>query len=125
MLYLFIPILMIFISIIYKRYFPIYKVPCLPTMNLRDRNIVVLDIRDYNEASSKPVPHSLNIPYAYLKRYYKEIPQQTIHVIASDRLERNLGLRFLIHKGFRVKSYFLMESPCSKKHKKGVFQYGI
>jgi hypothetical protein len=72
MLYLFIPILMIFISIIYKRYFPIYKVPCLPTMNLRDGNIVVLDIRDYNEASSKPVPHSINIPYAYLKRHYKK-----------------------------------------------------
>jgi rhodanese-related sulfurtransferase len=125
MLYLFIPILMIFISIIYKRYFPIYKVPCLPTMNLRDGNIVVLDIRDYNEVSSKPIPHSLNIPYAYLKRYYTKIPNQSIHVIASDRLERNLGLRFLIHKGFHVKSYSLMEFPCSKKQKKRVFQYGI
>jgi rhodanese-related sulfurtransferase len=125
MLYLSIPLLMILISIMYKRHYPIYQIPCLPTTELQDRNIVVLDIRDYNEVSSKPIPHSLNIPYAYLKRYYTEIPNQSIHVIASDRLERNLGLRFLIHKGFHVKSYSLMEFPCSKKQKKRVFQYGI
>jgi rhodanese-related sulfurtransferase len=125
MLYLIIPLLMILISVMYKRYYPIYRVPCLPTTELQDRNIVVLDIRDYNEASSKPVLHSINIPYAYLKRHYKEIPNRTIHVIASDRLERNLGLRFLTRKGFHVKSYYLMDSPCSKNQKKGVFQYGI
>ncbi|CAH0303450.1 MULTISPECIES: hypothetical protein [Peribacillus] len=38
--------------------------------------------------------------YAY--SFNEEIPHENIHVIASDKLEMNWGLRFLIGKGNKV-----------------------
>jgi rhodanese-related sulfurtransferase len=110
----------------YNRYYPVQGVPCINEENgLTDDSITILDIRDYNEAASGSVPDSLNIPYAYLKRFYKEIPHNKIHVIASCQLELNLGLRFLKRKGFDITSYELTECRCKKKYKKGVLNYGI
>jgi rhodanese-related sulfurtransferase len=118
---MFIIMLIILIVSVYRRYYPVNWIPCVSKINnSKDNNIIVLDIRDYTETSKNPVSSSLNIPYAYLKRFYKEIPNRPIHVIASDELERNLGLRFLLHRGFHVTSYYLTECPCDENDQKEV-----
>ncbi|WP_230128828.1 sulfurtransferase [Bacillus sp. CECT 9360] len=107
-------------SFIYKRYYPIKNIPCMDKDNmLKNHGMTILDIRDYNEPTSNR--HSLNIPYAYLARFYKEIPHGKIHVLASNRLELNLGVRFLKRKGINVASYELIDCPCKKE----VLDYGV
>lgn len=44
-----------------------------------------------------------------------------INVIANDRLELNLGLRYLRSKGYQVASYYISNCPC----RKGVIKNGI
>lgn len=108
--------------IIYKRYVPVKGVPCIEGAFM-DKNTITLDIRDYNEAGNDLTQDSLQIPYAYLRRFNNEIPNGNIHVIASDRLELNMGLRFLIRKGFTVISYEIADFPC--KQKGGLEQHGV
>ncbi|MFC3886265.1 sulfurtransferase [Bacillus songklensis] len=117
---------MLLAASIYRRYYPVKGVPCIETESdwWNDTN-TILDIRDYNEAARDLHSDSVNIPYAYLKRFYTEIPQGKIHVIAANKLELNLGLRFLMRKGFNVASYELKECPCNQKQKKGVLNNGI
>lgn len=124
-IYLSILLVVLILSIGYKRYYPIKGVPCINKKKLKAQDIVVLDIRNYNETTDDFSIHIINIPYAYLKRFYLEIPQGKIHVIAVDRLELNLGLRFLIKKGFIINSYELMKCPCNHKSKKGMLGYGV
>lgn len=74
-----------------------------------------MDIRDYNETEKDS--QSLHIPYAYLKRYDQEIPRTQLHVVASDQLELNLGLRYLKAKSFEVGSYSLTKHESNQKQK--------
>lgn len=69
-------------------------------------SVTILDIRPYN-ISNGAVPGAINLPFSYLMRSYKEIPEQPIHLIATDAIEKNLGARFLQKKGFDVVSYSL------------------
>ncbi|MFX3624810.1 MAG: rhodanese-like domain-containing protein [Ectobacillus sp.] len=111
-------------AFLYKRYYPVRSVPCIQNWRgIQKENAVILDIRDYNESSHDPIAHALNIPYAYLPRFYKDIPAKPVHVVASQKLDRNLGIRFLTKKGFEVKSYSLTECPCGVD--KEVFPYGV
>lgn len=103
----------ILVPSMYKRYVPVKNVPCKKN-NINDHSSFVLDIRAYNEKRSDINRDIMNIPYAYLKRFNKEIPQDNIHVIASDRLELNLGIRLLRGKGIKVTSYELSDCLCSK-----------
>jgi rhodanese-related sulfurtransferase len=120
-IYLLVLSVVILVITSYKRYFPVKKVPCIEN-GFKDHNAIILDIRDYNE-SVNDIPHgTLHIPYAYLRRFNKEISHDNLHVIASDRLELNLGLRFLMKKGFKVISYEIMDCPCKKK---GGLEHGI
>ncbi|MFE0561855.1 hypothetical protein ACFW1D_05085 [Priestia megaterium] len=80
-------------------------IPCILKNKLKDFTIIVLDIRDYNETSTYSEDDTLYIPFAYLKRFYVEIPQGKIHVIAEDKLELNLGVRFLLAI-YRIKNKF-------------------
>lgn len=74
----------------------------------------VLDIRDYNiDVNHKQ--SDMRLPFAYLKRFIKEIPKDKVHVIAGDRVELNLGLRYLMGKGYRVVSYQIINYPCKEK----------
>ena len=57
----------------------------------------------------------LNIPYSYLERYNNEIPLVNIHVITSDKLELNIGIRFLLGKGIKVKSYEITDYLFSER----------
>ncbi|RFU69254.1 sulfurtransferase [Peribacillus saganii] len=106
---------------LYNRYVPVKSIPCNHTGEL-DPNTIILDIRDYNNKGNDIDPKSVNIPYAYLRRFKSEISPGNIHVVASDRLELNLGLRFLIRKGFNVTSYEISECPCKGK---GGLEHGV
>ncbi|MGE7766955.1 sulfurtransferase [Peribacillus sp. NPDC096540] len=106
-------LLIIFVVILvpslYKRYVPIKNVPCQKN---EDHGLILLDIRAYNQKRDDINRDTLNIPYAYLKRFNKEIPHENIHVIASDKIEVNLGLRYLIGKGIKVTSYEISDCVC-------------
>jgi hypothetical protein len=101
---------------LFKRYYPVKGYPCIDQESvLKNKNITILDIRDYNEGSVILSGFKLiNIPYAYLKRYYKEIPKGKIHVVAKNKLELNLGLRLLKAKGIKIASYMLINCPCKQ-----------
>lgn len=105
----------------YNRYVPIRKIPCNKT-GFHEPDTIILDIRDYNVKGNVIKNEALNIPYAYLKRYRSDISQGNIHVIASNRIEVNLGIRFLIRKGFHVRSYELTNESC-EDHRR--LDYGI
>lgn len=111
-------LLILFIVILYtfhKRYFPVYGVPCSNgVIELQESTSVVVDLRDYNVSAKKPLTGAINIPIAYLKRYYREIPNKKVHVIANDHLEKNMGVRLLRKKGFKVVSYTLNDCPCNQ-----------
>lgn len=103
--------------IYYQRYQALNRVPCIDvTRSQLDERQVVVDFRDYNNLS-KTMHHqdSIVIPLPYLKRYYHEIPSKQVHVIASTRLEKNLGIRFLQKNGFDVIGYSLSECSCRSK----------
>jgi rhodanese-related sulfurtransferase len=108
-------IVLIFIVVIlmfwlYQRYFPIWYVPNMDVENMNFENhIVYLDVRDYQDASQKPVQGAYNLPYAYLKRHYDQISSCQVVVVASDPVLKNLSIRFLNGHGFKVVGYQLIK----------------
>ncbi|MRH45071.1 sulfurtransferase [Aquibacillus halophilus] len=100
--------------LIYLRYVPIKGIPCVDIKsNQMEQSNLKLDIRDYNSSAKQEIQGSVVMPVAYLKRYYRDIPVNEVHVIASDRIEKNLGIRFLRNKGFKVIGYSLTNCNCS------------
>ncbi|PLT30920.1 sulfurtransferase [Peribacillus deserti] len=109
------------LPILYKRYYPVKGTACIENrIDLKHNDMTVLDIRDYNQRGTHSDEDSINIPYAYLYRYYGEIPYRKLHLIASDKLEYRLGIRFLRAKGFDVSSYMLTKCPCKEVESNGV-----
>lgn len=106
-------IAIIFAAIIYKRNFPILDVPC--EKEKASRAEITLDIRDYNVSDKEPMTPSVNIPVAYLNRNYKEVRGKQVHVIASNAIEKNVGIRMLRKKGIEVVSYSLTGCGCSNR----------
>ncbi|WP_226038234.1 sulfurtransferase [Aquibacillus saliphilus] len=105
--------MIIALYVIYLRYVPIKGIPCIDiNSNKLDQMILKLDIRDYNSSAKQEIIGSHSLPIAYFKRYYHEIPAKEVHVIASDRIEKNLGIRYLRNKGFRVSGYTLTKCNC-------------
>ncbi|GFZ75918.1 hypothetical protein GCM10010978_16910 [Compostibacillus humi] len=111
-IYLFIVAAIAIVVTLYRRYFPVLGIPCKKTEG-NNSSSLVLDIRDYNTAQTED--SDLRIPYAYLKRYIREIPKKKLHVVANDRLELNLGLRYLKSKGFEIESFEISSCPCTGK----------
>ncbi|TWI55887.1 sulfurtransferase [Halalkalibacter nanhaiisediminis] len=121
-LYILFILLLLFIVSLYKRYYPLKNIPCLE-IGLNDSNTVIVDIRDFNIGMHDEINGTVRIPYAYLKRYYSGIPRENLHVIATNRLELNLGVRFLLRKDFNVTSYEIEECPCGYRYKKEALDY--
>jgi hypothetical protein len=96
--------IMILSYMMYQRYAPIHGVPCvnLNQVNCLKERTVLVDIRDYNLAASKPVNGVFLMPFAYLKRHYEAIEGRDIVLVVSDVLAFNLGVRFLRRKGFNI-----------------------
>ncbi|KRG11542.1 sulfurtransferase [Virgibacillus soli] len=99
--------------ILYKRHFPVLGIPCKKTGHDKS-STVVLDIRSYN-IDIHHRQSDMRIPYAYLKRFKQEIPRKKLHVIANDRLELHLGIRYLLSKGYDITSYQISNCPCRDK----------
>lgn len=99
---------------VYTRYFPVYGVPCIEVTQNKLNDVNAVDIRDYVTSDRSELKGTVVMPVAYLKRHYHELPKQDIHVIASDRVEKNLGVRFLHQKGYRVIGYTLTDCSCRK-----------
>ncbi|WP_018661335.1 hypothetical protein [Heyndrickxia acidiproducens] len=96
--------------VLYKRYFPVSGVHCINLKDLDLDKIKVIDIRDYNESHNNPVEGTMNIPISYLNRNVNEIPNSDLHLIVSNLLEKNIGIRFFRKKGFCVVGYTIVNS---------------
>lgn len=107
MIYLILSLLVILV-IVYKRYFPVLGVKCSRLDELDLTNVEILDVRDYNESYKKPIEGALNIPVAYLKRHFNEIPHKDLHLVVSSLLEKNVGIRALKQKGYKIVGYSLV-----------------
>jgi hypothetical protein len=125
MTYIIIGIIVILLINIFKRYFPVSGVNCIHWTRHDSDTVDVIDLRDYNESYRDPIREAMNLPIAYLNRHYKEIPKGTLHVIASNRLEKNIGIRFFRKKGFQVVGYTLIDNNkiVNKVNKMNVKRY--
>jgi rhodanese-related sulfurtransferase len=100
---------------IYQRYIPVIGISSV--QNVPDHGeLVLLDIRDYQTSSKEVIPNSVNLPYAYLKRYYKEIPKKKLLIIASDSIEKNLAIRFLKKRKFSIYGFIILDENRRDKH---------
>lgn len=77
---------------------------------LEIEQVTIIDLRDYNLSIHSPIFEAINIPIAYLNRNFKDIPKDKIHVIASGSLEKNVGIRFLRYKGYKVVGYTIINN---------------
>lgn len=91
--------------ITFMRYVPVVGVPELGEHDMKGTGVQVIDIRDYNESYQDLIPDALNIPVAYIPRYYTEVLRKDVLVVASNQLEKNIGIRLLRQKGFRIVGY--------------------
>ncbi|WP_051428344.1 hypothetical protein [Bacillus sp. J33] len=99
---------------IYTRYFPVHGVKCLNLQDIDKRAKNLVDVRDFNQSYKDSIQGSINIPVAYFKRSYREIPSGDIHIVASSRLDKNISVRFLRGKGLNVIGYTITECNCKK-----------
>jgi rhodanese-related sulfurtransferase len=97
---------------LYRRYVPVGQ----PLNHQLTGQEILLDVRDIQTAFKDPVDRALEIPYGYLKRYYKEIPDKKIVIIAEDFIEKNLAIRFLRKKGYQVKDFIIIDHESEKAH---------
>lgn len=111
MLYIVIMTIIMILIFFYKRYVPVGGIQCVDLLNTDD-NVIILDVRDYNDSYKHSVPESMNIPVAYLKRYYPSIADRKIIIVASSTLEKNMSIRFLRKKGCNIIGYTLTNSNC-------------
>jgi rhodanese-related sulfurtransferase len=95
----------VFSFILYKRYFPVFGVHCMDLKDLYLDEIKVIDIRDFNESYKTQIEGAINIPFAYLNRNINEIPNRDLHLVVSNPIEKNIGIRYFRKKGFRVVGY--------------------
>ncbi|MED0971746.1 sulfurtransferase [Bacillus paramycoides] len=106
MFYIVIPIIALIMGNILKRYVPVLHVAHISIEQVRQsEDVIVIDVRDYTESHGNYTFKVMCIPYAYLKRYYYEIPNKPIHLIVHNKVDRNLSVRFLNKKGFCIQSY--------------------
>ncbi|WP_449619866.1 hypothetical protein [Robertmurraya sp. Marseille-Q9965] len=103
------------IVFIFLRNLPVFGVRCIHLFDIDENDLTVLDVRDYNQAYKDSIHSTINIPVAYLNRYFHEIPGKQVHVLAANPLEKNISIRFLRKKGYHVKSYSLTDCQCDKK----------
>jgi len=113
MLFVILLILVVTISaVLYNRYVSVSSVPCMETSEISNADVVIVDIRDYQDSAKDPIAGSLAIPTAYLKRYSAEIPRKALHIVSTDSLEKNLGIRYLHKNGYKVVGCTVTDCSC-------------
>ncbi|WP_142247912.1 rhodanese-like domain-containing protein [Alkalihalobacterium alkalinitrilicum] len=118
-------ILFFIMILLYRRFVPVRGVKCTNLIHINE-DIKILDIRDYNIASHQPITRAINIPFAYIKRYYHPFKGKKVVVISNDVVAKNLCIRFLKQKGVTVTGYYLCRpsSEESRNMLKGVDTIG-
>ncbi|WP_379971248.1 hypothetical protein [Ectobacillus sp. sgz5001026] len=108
-MYVILLILLLICYQLYERYVPVYGVNKITNEDCKEtiRNVVCLDVRDYQDAYKDPIEGSKNLPYGYLKRYLDEIENRDIVIIASDAILKNISIRLLRRHGFRIQGYYI------------------
>ncbi|SCB93743.1 Rhodanese-like domain protein [Bacillus thuringiensis] len=117
MFYIVISLLVWMLGILVKRYIPVLNVAYISLEQVREMESVVVDVRNYTESHSDNTSRIMCIPYAYLKRYYHEIPNKPLHLIVHNKVDRNLSVRFL-RKGSIFKAIVYIWT--GKKHKRSL-----
>ncbi len=117
-------LLFILVIIFYQRYVPVWGMKEVEEKTARfyyNNDVLFIDTRDYQISYKDKQEDALCIPLPYLHRHYVKIPiDRDLMVIASDRLECNLSIRYLRKKGFHVIGYYMPNNM-----KKGEYYYGI
>lgn len=113
-------VFMLVVFFVYQRYIPVSGVPAVAE-HIKDKDMIILDIRDYQSTFNGPIEDSLNIPYPYLKRYYREIPKGNLIIVASDLIEKNLAIRFLLKRNFSISGFIILDG----QRKEGFRQWNI
>ncbi|RFA35966.1 hypothetical protein CAI16_05890 [Virgibacillus dokdonensis] len=114
LLYMSIVVLILYFS--YQRYIPVRGVSSLDEEELfvKDDQTVLVDLRDYNKSYKDALDRALCLPLAYLNRHYQDIPSNSVILVASNNVEKNIAARFLCNKGYAVKGYYVRnEKSCS------------
>lgn len=97
---------LLIIWFLYVRYFPVLDVKEIEAPKQIDENLSIVDVRDFNEvAMYNPELNTTHIPLSYIQRYYTDFHSKEIILIVSDNLGKNIGIRFLRRKGFKVRGY--------------------
>jgi len=91
---------------LFQRYVPVIQAPYIENVHQADNEHAVIDLRDYIASSHSPMKGAYEIPLAYLKRNIEKIPNQKVIVIASDSVEKNIGVRVLKRRGFEVIGFY-------------------
>jgi hypothetical protein len=99
----------VFSYLIFTRYFPILGLHYMDKKVIELSTCNIVDLRDYNDAYNIPFQGAITIPLAYLKRNHNELPNSDLIVVASNHLEKNIGIRILRKKGFKVVGYTLTD----------------
>ncbi|MFC3039395.1 rhodanese-like domain-containing protein [Virgibacillus xinjiangensis] len=103
---------------LYRRNIPVTGVrkvdSLIPTAIEEDG--MLLDVRDFQSSSDNQVGQVQNMPLPYLQRYYKELPDKKIILIAADHVEKNLAARFLKGKGVSINGYYLDKSNGKERY---------
>lgn len=110
-------LLSIIFVFIYGRYVPVWGVSCIDSLNSDVDSLKIVDVRDYNVSYKDPIQGSVNIPVAYLKRNFHELSHSKIIVVASNHLEKNISIRFLRNRGFKIMGYTLTDCTCTQEIK--------
>lgn len=98
----------------YFRYVPVRGVKCISKKQLIHQPVTV-DLRDYSDSANEVVIGAIALPIAYIKRHHQGLPKSGIVVIASDQVERNIGVRLLRRYGHQVKGYSIVNDTCCCK----------
>lgn len=114
MLYIAIIFTVLIVYFLYMRYVPVRGIPCVDQKRL-NQEVVKLDVRDYAISAKENIANSIPIPVAYLKRHHHQIPNRKIYVIASDTIEKNMGIRFLKQRKYKIAGYTIVNSTCRCK----------
>lgn len=102
---------------IFRRNIPIIGVPQINKKDIELSMLNVVDIRDYNVSYKSPIQGAINIPVSYINRHYTDISKSNLIVVASNRLERNVGVRLLSQKGFKIVGYILFDEYEMGEHR--------
>ena len=107
---------MVVLYFLFRRNIQIARIPQIDEKELELTRLNIVDLRDYNVSYKSPIENAMNIPVPYIKRHYKDIKSNDLIVAASNRLEKNVGIRILRRKGFKVVGYILIDSYKEKNN---------